>query len=312
MKIRNKAAIKGKLNSIDQRLAKGGLGFLEQFNLKALRDSLQSELDDLESPITGKAQVELTFKGTPVLGTRGIEADFGLQASEGFQRAIHRRGAALARANSQRSLAPPHPLAIVDIARGSFGFVLEEIVPEEGLLQGPSHLLQAMEEVQSTLDLARAGDDAGFMERMRTLDGGTAQAIKEFLEVVDGANATFRMRTEDRDTAFDAKDVAAASSWVKRVKLASDTVPMLGVLAGVFTVSRKVEFVPDGRKVIEASISSDLDPHELLRDWAEKPCLATFLIQHKRQAGRPRGGRPTYCLLSVLEHPGAGNPLDLG
>lgn len=311
MRFRSKAALREKIEEIDRELAKVSLEFLERFNLKSLRDSLQEELNSLESPITGKALVELTFRGKPVYGTRGIEAEFGLQASEGFQRAVHRRGAALARTNSQRSLAPPRPLAIVDVARASFGFVLEEIIPEDGLLHGPSHMLQAMEEVQSTLDLAKGGDEAGFMERMRTFDGGTAQALKEFLEIVDGAEATFRVRTEDRETLFEAKDVAAASHWVQRVQLAEDTVPMLGVLAGVFTVGRKVEFVPEGRHVLEASIGADLNPHELLTVWAEKPCLATFLVQHRRREGRPRGGRPSYCLLAVGQHPGTGTPLQI-
>ena len=234
MRFRDRAALREKIESIDTQLKESSLSFLEQFNLKSLRDSLQTELDDLGSALIEKAQVELTFRGRPVFGTKGIEADFGLQASEGFQRAVHRRGMVLAKANSRKSLAPPHPLAIVDVARSSFGFVLEEIIQEDGQLHGPSHLFQAMEEVQATLDLVKAGDENAFMDRMRTLDGGTAQAIKEFLETVDGADATFRVRTEERETLFNPNDVATATHWVQRVQLAEDTIAMLGVLAGVF------------------------------------------------------------------------------
>jgi hypothetical protein len=303
MRFRDKAALREKIDALDKQLVEGGGGFLEEFNARSLRDSLAGELNELESSPTESARVELTFRGKPVFGTKGIEADFGLEASEGFQRAVHRRSANLAKAISPKGLAPPRPLAIVDVARSSFGFVMEEILPEDGQLQGPSNLCQAMEDVQSIFDLVKGGDEGAFIERMRTLDGGTAQAIKEFLEIVDGAQATFRVRTEDRDTLFEAKDVAAATHWVQMVDLAEDTVQMLGVLAGVFTVSRKVEFVPEGRKVIGAAIGATLDAHELLTVWAEKPCLATLQVQHRRPTGRPRGGRPTYTLLAIEAHP---------
>jgi hypothetical protein len=255
-----------------------------------------------ENPVR-LARTKLTFRGKPVFGQRGVQADFGLEAAEGFQRAIHRRGAALAKANSRGMLPPPPHMAIVDVARGSFGFVLEEVQPEGGILQGPSHMAQAIQEIQEVVDLARTGSEKEFIDKMKTLDGGTAQALRDFLETVDLAGATFRVWTSEKDAYLDEKEIAAASHWVQRTNLAEDETDLLGNLAGLFMLSRKFEFQPEGRKVIHGQLDLGLDTHELA-SWIEKRCLATFRAERKRKAGSKKAGQPKWVLVRVGEPPG--------
>jgi len=195
-------------------------------------------------------------------------------------------------------LAPPNPLAIVNIARGSFGFVFEEIIPEPGLLQGPSHAAQALAEIQEIIDLARTGDESTFIERMQALDGGTAQGIRDFLDTVDSAGATFRVWTEDREVGLEEQEIAAATHWIQRIGLATEEIEFNGVLSGLFTVSRKFEFVPDGRRVLHGQLDEETDSHSLA-PWIEQRCLARFKVERKRRASSRKPGPPKWILVSI-------------
>lgn len=265
-------------------------------------ESELAELGQMDEKPVRLARTKLLFRGRPVFGQKGVQADFGLEAAEDFQRAIHRRGASLAKANSKGKLPPPPPMAIVGVARGSFGFVMEEVLPEGGILQGPSHTAQAIQDVQEVVDLARLGSEQEFIEKMKTLDGGTAQALRDFLETVDSAGATFRVWTSEKDAYLDAKEIAAASHWVQRTNLAEDEIDLLGSLAGLFTLSRKFEFQPEGRKVIHGHLDLGIDTHELA-SWIEKRCVATFRVERTRRAGSKKSGQPKWVLMNVSEPP---------
>ena len=284
--------------TLERQLASTDLGAVDRFNSESMLSSTLRELAELQAKPVRMARVQLTFRGGPVHGTRGIDADFGLDVTESFQRAIHRRATVRARQNSKNAYQIPRPLAIVDVARGSFGFVMEEIVPEDGSLMGDTHLTQAVDDMESVLDLACQGSEAAFIEAVKTLDGGTQSALRDLMDISGAAGASFRLEDESHDIALESQAIQTASRWLHQIEVNEDVVPMRGTLTGIFAVSRKFEFVPDGRRAIYGVLSEMLPVPEILL-LEQRRCMVNLQVNRIQKTTAHNKGKPSYTLLAA-------------
>src|SRR6476661_3888379 len=91
---------------------------------------LERELEARRGKPDHRASVALFFSGEPVLGSRGVRAEFAGKAVDLFQDLVSKQFAAVEIGRmGQRGPIPLRPssdMMITDVARGSVGFVLEE------------------------------------------------------------------------------------------------------------------------------------------------------------------------------------------
>lgn len=252
------------------------------------------------------ARVRLTFRGPQVHGTHGINAEFGLEATLAYQDAVGKRANHLSKVATSRA-APLEPaLAIVGVAQGSFGFVLEEIetthaaLPDLGMA---TFVSSALSEVRDALKIAGGSEKEPFFSHMQTLDGGTASAIQDFVEITGFGRASLHVEDWDSDLELEAPALLRAAKWVQDLVVQESVEMHIGTLTGAFAESREFEFVPDGRNRIEGDIGASLDAHEVLQYWADKRCIATFKVTRKVHATRSKAGRKVYELIDVVPPP---------
>src|SRR5262245_47168639 len=109
-----------------------------QFQARA--ESIRQQLEALDEELDTAAAVALFFGGLPVVGSRGIQAEFGGKVLERFQDAVSTELAATQGTVGTRGPIPlwaRDQLLITGVARGSIGFVLEEAEPEGQLVDSP-------------------------------------------------------------------------------------------------------------------------------------------------------------------------------
>ena len=111
--------------------------------------AVAAELVDLEAPQREKASVDLTFAGGPVLhDQQGIRASFASKALALFEESVAAVAAALSQSTEVRRSGPipnrqENTLFVTAVARGSFGFRLEERDPELTTILDPTPLARA-------------------------------------------------------------------------------------------------------------------------------------------------------------------------
>jgi hypothetical protein len=169
------------------------------FQFSQRQTALRRKLEEVQNAETTSAGVALFFGGRPVLGSRGINADFGAKAVDQFQSVvatqfalqngpIGARGPVRQRERAQ--------LMITDVVRGSFGFVLEENNPDHLVNSSLKHV------VDGVLDIiyrTAAPDEAAFDSVTETVDDRLLGTLKSFFKHLDDAGATMRVVEDERE-----------------------------------------------------------------------------------------------------------------
>lgn len=190
-------ALRADLASVNALLASRSeeadpVGWL-QFNFR--KQELEEELQRLELR-EEKASIGLFFGGNPVLGSRGVLAEFAGKAIKSFQDLVSKRFASMETGNL--GLSGPIPmrncaqLMITDVVRGSFGFVLEEA--GEPSSHDSASIKQVMNEISQLITrIASEEDEEQFQQALETLDSRILITLKEFFQLLDNSSATLRL-----------------------------------------------------------------------------------------------------------------------
>lgn len=156
---------------------------------------LESELSHLQTDRETKASVALFFGGKPVFGSRAINADFAGNLLNDFQGLISRvfanievgtlgrRGPVAFNDNSQ--------LMITELAKGSFGFVLEEISDQTNLTETALKLV--VDDVARIIEKTASNEQSQFDEVVTELDDRTLVSLRNFFTHLDESEATLRL-----------------------------------------------------------------------------------------------------------------------
>ena len=147
---------------------------IERKGLEFRKKEVEETLASQPAPSRQPAQVRLTFRGRPILGTHGIFADFGAEAIKAFTDAVAAIGASQRTPLKARGKLPDredYQLLITDTALGSFGFELEEAPRDNAFSEAPhadvfrevspveSAIKQTMSILEATLGEATLGTD---------------------------------------------------------------------------------------------------------------------------------------------------------
>ena len=227
------------------------------------------------------AAVALYFGGRPVIGSRGILADFGARAVESFQNLVSTRFAALEGPLGERGPIPQRErsaLMITEVAHGSFGFVLEESEAPSAPELPVASLNEVVDEVCGLIP--RLSASAPSRERRRltlrvvpeALDKRVLGCLQSFFRILNDSGATLRI-VEDR------REFSLRSDMIARAKERTDA---MNVEESSEVIEGRLFLLPDARRFElhplggGQSLKGGRSP---LRRWVPSPNLRAISCQ---------------------------------
>lgn len=279
-------------------------------SLESRRARLREQLARIAQHAENRAKVALYFGGDPVVGSMGIQAEFGTTTLSNFQDLITKVWAA-----ADTGLAPMGPipdkaashLHITNLVHGSFGFLLEEI-DEQGEPMFETPLRQAADRAVTYIASFAAENENTFVNAIEDIDRRVFKSLRDFFSVVYKGKATVRIVEGDVDQRLDR--VAVERAWV-RVEAADvdeDTPAMEGRLLGVIPIGRRFEF-DAGDRIIKGKVGERFSQSYLERMATEHIAGKRWKAKFHRRVVTQRGRQPsekfTLLELDVIQGPPA-------
>jgi len=254
---------------------------------------LSSKLESLkeETLADNSASVALFFGGQPVLGSKGIAAEFAGMALEQFQNLIAKvfassevgelgeRGKVPLKANSG--------LMVTGLARGSFGFVLDEM--SEQMQLESSQLSHVIDKAAFLLRDSAAQDDAVFEALLEDLEPRTLIALRDLFNNLDSSKATIRIVEKELDFTLDGPSIHRAKIRTEATSIEEKTTEIEGTLLGFLPEHRKFELADRAGKLFYGSAMK-----EAVEQFANVPdsaignkCLIRVSIKTVAPLNRP-------------------------
>lgn len=285
------------------------IGFL-QFSSRAAE--LELQLASLDQTPTTKASLAVFFAGEPVLGSRGIRADFAGRAVNLFQELIAKQFATMER--GAMAGVGPVPLRgnsdmlLTDVVRGSVGVVLEEADRNESLTE--SELSVAVRKVADDIQQTTAADATAFEELLGEVDDRYFAALSQLFKLFDDSHATVRLVESDHDVELDSLAIHRGRERTDAaITNDNDDVRLAGHL-WLLPAARRFELkVTGSEETIQGTVSKEFAREQLERLRAENVVNRDWIVRLKmRTITRPsRAPQIRYTLLGLIEQMQAPN-----
>lgn len=279
------------LSAVEALLAAAPVGdVLGRMSLEERRDEVRSALSERGAEPDHTAGTALFFGGAPVLGSRGIDADFAAEALGKYQDLVTKVWASKAH-GALPATGPIRDrrearLHVTNTVHGSFGFELREL--EGTLALGVAPLREAVDATTRAIVAAGESDDA-LADAAARLDARAFAALKEFFGVLRRAHASFRVVAGDTDYSFESRDVEIAAERSEASRSEEQDVPIVGEFLAVLPEGRRFELRKYDGETIRGRVDEDLSTEQLRTmntDWANRRCTA-----HLRVVTLTRGTR---------------------
>jgi len=267
---------------------------------------LQQQLDIVKAhPLPNTASAALFFGGNPVIGSRGIESEFGSKAVGFFQDLVSKQYASEAGGLGQRGVVRDKGstrLHITNVVRGSFGFMLEEIDNQAGLIDSP--LKDSVDHVADLIAAFGDDDEERFQTAIEEIDDRVLGTTREFFALMRLNGATFRIVNGERDRAFSAPVIERAERRATTTHVTDREEVIPGIYVAALPDAHQLEFRADDRGTIRVRIDRAIPSDEILqlnRQWIETPVIGRFSV--RRITKDEEVVRETFKLISIDSRP---------
>lgn len=274
------------------------------YQLSIRKDALEKELSEVEVTKASEAKVGLFFGGRPVYGSKGILAEFAGRVLEEFQGLISKRYASQAAgplgSAGRVPLREHSQLMITDVARGSFGFILEEISENHSLVD--TALKMVSEEISELVYRISLSEDDFFDTMVDTVDDRLLAALKSFFKILDDNGATLRIVEGEKEYQLDHDDVQRARARTEAMEINEDTKEATGRLYFMPDAKKFELHVSDSGEIIKGTFSrSFMDNYsenypDSLDDLLKCVCRTVLGIKIVRERNKTRN---SYTLLQA-------------
>jgi hypothetical protein len=225
--------------------------------------SRKSELEEEMAGILEKperlASVALFFGGEPVLGSRGISAEFAGKALENFQELVSRTFAkselGVLGKRGPIPLKNITNLMVTETARGSFGFVLDELSDQTEMED--TALKMMVDEVATLLKLTASPNEMDFEEIIGTIDDRTLIALRDFFVTLDSNNATLRLVEDVVDFTLDKPSIHRGRQRTEATSIDELEDFITGELVGFLPDHKKFELKLEDGTIMYGSASKE-------------------------------------------------------
>ena len=277
---------------------------IARMSFEARLQEVEGQLEAYDGFSPRLVNASLTFRGSPVVGSRGIDAAFGPDAVKSFANAI-----TLVGSSDHAPLSPtgriPHSddyrLLITNTARGSFGFQVEE-ASQQPAFEGESTPVEtAIARVKEILE-ASVGTDEELTEAIADTDQRALGGIRNFLKTVADNGAVCALEFHDEVFRFvDVAQVRRSENRLSEDNIKEDDVTLTGYFEGFLPNSRRAEFqiaetdadflAEAVGTVISGKVESEVD--DVIGDINEILKQEVRIDAHTRRVG---AGRPRYVI----------------
>jgi hypothetical protein len=254
-------SLRAELNSVSELLlqAKNADDPVGELQYSHRQEILKKEIEEIEKTVTTSASVALFFGGSPVYGSRGIAAEFAGGALEKFQDLVTRtfakaelgplgrRGPIPKKGNSQ--------LMVTELARGSFGFVLDEMSDQSELQETALKLM--VDEVARIVEDTGSPNEPDFEAILEYLEPRTLIALKDFFVILDEGDATIRIVDSERDFVLDKHAVHRGRLRTEATTIEEKESFASGQIMGFLPEHRKFELRSADGETIYGSVDMD-------------------------------------------------------
>ena len=304
-------ALRADLSSVESMLAArtavtDPIGHLQ---LTERKSEIEGLIGNLSITSIHHGAIAIFFGGLPVVGSKGIMANFAGKALDAFhdvvskQFAIEELGSLGARGpvpfiNDKR-------LMVTDVARGSFGFVLEE-ADQNGSLTD-TEIKTALASAASLVIATASPSEEEFERAVDTLDPRLLQSLKKFFAVLEEGQSTIRLVEGAHESQLDRQAVARAKVRTERLNIEErETDQVVGVLLGLLPQHKRFEMkLLESGEVISGSVSPDISKRALEsaisatnqligKTWRTK-------MKVREVTERNRSPRNAYTLVALVE-----------
>ncbi|HEX7340209.1 MAG TPA: hypothetical protein VF271_09795 [Rhodanobacteraceae bacterium] len=268
------------------------------------RGSMESRLRQVEESLNSlpglgfePARAYLTFKGKPVSGTHGVAAEFGSKAVNAFVDAV--AAVAASCQTTLRNMGPiPHrgenQLLITDIARGSFGFELEERGNGQLPLMDESPVKTALERTRVLLQNSAEGNDEGLADAADGLDRRALKSLHKFVSTLVEDDALCALQLGDELFRFaDMGQVRHSFERLSDDNVHEEKRTLSGRFNGMIPVRRTFEFQAANGEVLVGRAGDAVTTPDSINDHLHEKVEAKFQVTRIGQ------GRPRYVLLEL-------------
>lgn len=283
------------------------IGFM-QFTQR--KQDLLKKIDELNAAPELKASVGLFFSGLPVLGSRGIKADFVGRVIEGFQDLVAKQFAAEEIGDAGKrgpiALKKNSDLMLTDIVRGSVGVVLEEANQNESLAE--TELKIVIDHVTDAIVTSSGVNTEIFEKLLEKIDHRYLTALGNLFTLLDDEGASVRIVEGARDIQLDSISIKRARDRLESAHIdEDDSVEFSGRLF-LLPAHRRFELaLLDGVSTIYGTVSSEFAKDKLNQLLADGGVVGqTWRVRmNVRIITRPnREPKLTYTLLNLIEEIG--------
>ena len=246
---------------------------------------VEEQLESYEGYSPHVVTARLTFRGKPVMGSRAVDAGFGLDAAKAFVEAVAKVGRAWGGSDSDYSL------LITGTTRGSFGFEVEDAAQMPALEGESTPVERALEHVKDILK-ATTGTDDQLVDAIEDTDDSALSAIHQFLKTVADGDAMCALELHEDEFSFRSADqVQRSAGRLDQRNISIEDVDLSGHLQGIMPKGRRAEFVVEETgDVITARVQASVAESVLAAEMIDKP------LKIRARTRRVGDSRPTYVI----------------
>lgn len=272
---------------------------IDRMSLEARKTQVEAEIASAPEPSREPVRARLTFRGKPIIGDQGIFADFGAAAVGAFAKAVAAIGASQTTALGARGVIPnreDYGLLITGVAKGSFGFELEEGTKDELLIPETSLVDHAIEQTKRILE-ACVGSDDDLTDAVADADPRAVEALRAFLAFLAEQDAVCALEFKDEVFRFaDVGQVRRSEGRLRKDNIHEEEKRISGQFIGVLPQSRTFEFrIAEGEEIIRGKVGPDIQDAGVINRYLERDLMIDI---HTKSVGT---GSPKYTLLHFNE-----------
>lgn len=266
---------------------------------KQRKKELELEISAIKDAKANFASLALFFGGKPVVGSRGIAADFAGKALKGFQEIISKKYAktelGLLGERGKIPLKDYTSLMVTGVTHGSFGFLLDEL--DDQTVMFDTALKETVIETIDIINSAAALDDNVFESAAENIDPRTLIALKDFFFDLDSNAATLRLVDDMHDFSLDEEAVHRARIRTENTKINEEDKEKEGILIGFLPIHRRFEIRLADGEIISGSVTKEA-VEQYSSKYMEKKCIAKVKERTVTPLNRP--SRIVYRLLEFV------------
>lgn len=277
---------------------------LGRMSLNARKQQLLEQLEQLGEERNTLASTALYFGGKPVIGSRGIQAEFASKVLDDYRDSVINMWASAEGEIASRGPVPDQDSArlhVTELLHGSIGFLIEEI-DLKALPLFPSPLKKAADAVDNLIVAVAKESDDVFERELDQLHPRVFRAVERLIKDLHQAEATIRVVDESRDEVLTTQDVDKAFIRLEATSIEEDQLTEDGLLIGLLPYGERFEFRRAGGQLIAGKVSPSLSEMYLKRLLEEQAINKWWKATIARREIR-RFGRSTekFLLLDLQE-----------